>query len=89
MSNTLRQSSSGGNISRRHDWENPAPRSADDSLLSPRSAGILGASLAIALCTAGLAYLALGALPAALPSALLAGGAAFAGAVRLLIRIIG
>lgn len=88
MSRRLRQSSSGGNIPRRHDWETGDRGRGGDGLLSPRSAGILGASFVIAICASGLACLAMGGPPAGLPGALLAGGAAFAGAVRLLIRII-
>ncbi|HEX6524119.1 MAG TPA: hypothetical protein VF070_29585 [Streptosporangiaceae bacterium] len=88
MSRRLRQSSSGGNLPRRHDWETYDRGRGDNGLLSARSAGILGASFAIAVCASGLACLAMGGLPAGLPGALLAGGAAFAGAVRLLIRII-
>jgi len=87
MTRRLRQSSSGGNIPRRHDWETYDRGHGGGALLSARSAGILGASLIIAACAGGLACLAMGGPPAGLPGALLAGGAAFAGAVRLLIRI--
>jgi hypothetical protein len=60
----------------------------DSSLLTPRSAGILGASLVIAACTGVLTYLAMWRLATGLPTALLAAGAAFAGAIRLLDTII-
>jgi hypothetical protein len=59
-----------------------------DALLSARSAAILGASFLIAVCAGILAYLALGRFPADLAGAVLAGGTAFAGAVRLLMAII-
>jgi hypothetical protein len=63
-------------------------RYGDPGLLTPRSAGILGASVAVAACAGGLTYLSLGHLSAGLPAALLAAGAAFAGAIRLLDAII-
>jgi len=62
--------------------------SGASALLSARSAVILGASFLIAVCAGILAYLALGHFPADLAGAVLAGGSAFAGAVRLLMAII-
>lgn len=62
--------------------------SGASALLSGRSAAILGASALIAVCAGILAYLALGRFPADLAGAVLAGGTAFAGAVRLLMAIV-
>jgi hypothetical protein len=63
-------------------------RDRDSGLLSARSAAILGASLLIAVIAGGLAYLTVGRFPADLAGAVLAAGAAFAGAIRLLMAII-
>jgi hypothetical protein len=63
-------------------------RDRDDGLLSIRSAAILGASFLIAVVAGGLALLTIGRFPADLAGAVLAAGAAFAGAVRLLMAII-
>jgi hypothetical protein len=69
--------------------ETPNRRSGKDGwLLTSRSAGILGASFLLAVVAAALAYLAVGKPSAGLAGAVLAGGAAFAGAVRLLNSII-
>jgi hypothetical protein len=63
-------------------------RDWDESLLSIRSAAILGASFLIAVVAGGLAFLTIGRFPADLAGAALAAGTAFAGAVRLLMAII-
>ena len=63
-------------------------RDRDESLLSIRSATILGASFLIAVVAGGLAFLTIGRFPADLAGAALAAGTAFAGAVRLLMAII-
>jgi hypothetical protein len=60
----------------------------DRWLLTSRSAGILGASFLIGVVAAGFAYLAVGKPGPGLAGAVLAGGAAFAGAIRLLNSII-
>lgn len=73
-----------GNTSARLESEISGSR----GLLSARSAAILGASLLIAVVAGFLAYLTLGRFPADLAGAILAGGAAFAGAIRLLMAII-
>jgi hypothetical protein len=62
-------------------------------ILTGRSAGILGASLLIALCTAGLTYVAVGGLTsgevaASVASAAIAAVTAFAAAVRFLDTIV-
>jgi hypothetical protein len=104
MIKRLRESSSKGNLPNRHDpqtghdpglyahdpghYAHDPGEYGDRGLLTPRSAGILGASAAIAACTGSLTYLSLGHLSAGLPTALLAAGAAFAGAIRLLNGII-
>lgn len=62
--------------------------SREERLLTPRSAGILGGSFAIAVCAGGLTYLGTGGGLAALAWAVLGGGAAFAGAIRLLDSIV-
>jgi hypothetical protein len=62
--------------------------SGDSWLLTPRSAGILGASVIIAMVAGLLTYLAVGAGTAGLAWAVLTAGAAFAGAIRLLNSII-
>jgi hypothetical protein len=56
--------------------------------LSARSAAILGASFLIGVIAGALTYLTLGRFPADLGGAVLAGGAAFAGAIRLLMTIV-
>jgi serine/threonine kinase PknH len=74
--------------------QDPGPRqdpASHGALLTPRSAGIFGASVVIAACAGVLTYLAMGRLATSttgLPTALLAAGAAFAGAIRLLDTII-
>jgi hypothetical protein len=97
MIKRLRESSSKGNLPNRHDpqtghdpgqYAQDRSQYGDQGLLTPRSAGILGAGIAIAACAGGLTYLSLGHLSAGLPTALLAAGAAFAGAIRLLDAII-
>lgn len=62
---------------------------AKGGLLSARAAAILGASFLIAIIAGGLTYLALGRSTPSLAGAVLAAGTAFAGAIRLLITIIG
>jgi len=59
-----------------------------DRLLTGRSAGIIGASFVIAVCAGALTYLAVSKPGTGLAGAILAGGAAFAGALRLLDSII-
>jgi len=67
----------------------PEPEiSGTGGLLSARSAAILGASFLIGVIAGALTYLTLGRSPADLAGAILAGGAAFAGTVRLLMTII-
>jgi hypothetical protein len=90
MIKRLRESSSKGNMPYHHDPQTGQDhdRCGDPGLLTPRSAGILGASVAVAACAGGLTYLSLGHPSAGLPAALLAAGAAFAGAIRLLDAII-
>jgi hypothetical protein len=84
-------------VSDRHTEGNPPKRSGPEisgpdrdsgSLLSARSATILGAGFLIAVIAGVLAYLTLGKFPADLAGAVLTAGAAFAGAVRLLMAII-
>jgi len=62
--------------------------SGTSGLLSARSAAILGASFLIGVIAGTLTYLTLGGSPADFAGAILAGGAAFAGAIRLLMAII-
>jgi hypothetical protein len=90
MSRRLRQSSYRGNPppGGRQEIREREPADGGAGLLSPRSAGILGASIVIAACAGCLAYLAAGDPRAGLPSAFLVAGATFGGAVKLLIRII-
>lgn len=70
------------------------PETSDHSLngkvhlLSIRAAAILGTSFLIAVTAGALTYLALGRSAASLPSGILAAGAAFAGAIRMLNSII-
>ena len=56
----------------------------DGRLLSGRAAAIIGASFLIAICAGALTYLAVGKPGADIAGAILAGGAAFAGSIRLL-----
>ncbi len=77
-----------GNPPRRSRRETSGLDRDGSGLVSARSAVILGASFLIALIAGVLAYLTLGRFPADLAGAVLAAGAAFAGAVRLLMAII-
>lgn len=65
-----------------------SPPAVRPGLLPGRWAGILGASFLVAVCAGVLTYLAVSKPGADLAGAVLAGGAAFAGAVRLLDSII-
>ena len=83
------QSPSGKELPMDGESETPGRHPGKDSrLLTSRSAGILGASFLIGVAAAALAYLAVGKSAAGLAGAVLAGGAAFAGAIRLLDSII-
>jgi hypothetical protein len=62
--------------------------SGQGGLLSARSAAILGASFLVGVIAGALTYLVLGQSSAALAGAILAGGTAFTGTVRLLMSII-
>jgi hypothetical protein len=64
-----------------------APNSSS-KLISGRSAGIFFASFLIAVCAGALTYLMAGRSGASLAGAILASGATFAGAIRLLDSII-
>jgi len=57
-------------------------------MLTGRSAGIIGASFLISVTAGVLTYLAVGSSHADLGAAFLAGGAAFASAIRLLNSVI-
>jgi hypothetical protein len=73
--------------SHRQETQEPAAI-AGGRLLTGRSAAILGASFAIAVCAGVLAYLAVGKPGANLAGAVLAAGAAFVSAIRFLDSII-
>lgn len=89
MIKRLQKTASPRKVPSSHDWETPeSGPNTDGRLLTVRSAVILGASAAIAVCAAALTYLAVAKPGAALAGALLAGGTAFAGAVQLLNSII-
>ena len=63
------------------------PSGSKGGLLSARAAAILGASFLIAVIAGALTYFAVGKSAASLPSGILAAGAAFPGAIRLLNSI--
>jgi hypothetical protein len=90
MIKRLRASSSKRNLPTGHELQtlNSGPERDGRGLLTPRAAGILGASFVIALCAGVLTYLAIGNMPARAAGAVIAAGAAFAGTVRLLDSII-
>lgn len=84
MSN-LRQSRSIGNLPEGEDSQTAGRESA---LLTPRAAGILGASLIVAVTGGVLAWMALGRAASAWPGAVIVGVTAFAGAVTFFRGII-
>ena len=65
-----------------------ARRNPENKMLTGRSAGIIGASFLISVTAGVLTYLAVGSSHADLGAAFLAGGAAFASAIRLLNSVI-
>ncbi len=84
MSN-LRQSRSDGNLP---DAEDSKTAVRESALLTPRAAGILGASAIVAVCAGVLAWMALGRVASAWPGAVIVGATAFAGAVTFFRGII-
>lgn len=89
MFRRLRGSSPGSQLPQDHESQTICPpTSPEKSLLTPRAAGILGASLIVGLCAGGLTYMAVGDTQSRFAGAVLAGGAAFAGTVKLLNAII-
>jgi hypothetical protein len=89
MIKRLQKNASPEQVPGSHDWETSgSAANTDGRLLTVRSAGIIGASFMIAICAGVLTYLAVGKPGPGLAGAVLAGGAAFAGAIQLLNSII-
>lgn len=89
MSKIVRPARSNGEVPRTGNGETGSRRPGEDPcLLTLRSAAILGASVLIAVIAGGLTYLGTRGVIAGLAWAALGGGAAFAGAIRLLNSII-
>jgi hypothetical protein len=88
MIKRLQKNASPVKVPSSNNWETPGIPPIGDRLLTSRAAAILGASFAIAVCTGILTYLTVGKPGAGQAAAVLAGSAAFVGAIRFLNSII-